>query len=110
MDRRIFGIIKSKLRSFAKSSIYSGDDRFATITNKLVKAWSDITKENLESARNIPGLVECYNKIKSNDQTNPTIQNIQNPESFEDFDEDWGFMDAFNEDESDSGSSDTDYK
>lgn len=61
LDRRIFGIVKSKLRSFSKCSIYSGKDRFATITNLLIKAWSEVSKENLESAWNIPGLVEKSN-------------------------------------------------
>lgn len=58
LDRRIFGIVKSKLRSFAKSTIYMGKDRYKLIDNQLLKAWSEITDENLETAWNIPGLVE----------------------------------------------------
>lgn len=112
LDRRIFGILKSKLRSYAKSRIYSGDDRFATVTNQLVKAWDEIKIDNLESAWNIPGLVEYYNRIKSKDTQNQTIQNMH-PEAPENFDEDdWDIIDEFFDDDDDetSDSSDPDYK
>ena len=44
LDRRIFWILKSKLRSLAKSEIFSVDDLFASITNHLILAWDQITK------------------------------------------------------------------
>lgn len=56
LDRRAFGILKSKLRSLAGSRIFSGKQRFEMITRDLVNAWSEISKENLISAWNLPNL------------------------------------------------------
>lgn len=65
LDRRVFGILKSKMRSFAKSNIYSGKDRFHIITEHLKKAWKEVPVEALKSAWDIPGLKERIDKLSS---------------------------------------------
>lgn len=63
LDRRVFGILKSKLRSLAGSRIFSGKQRFEMIARDLVNAWSEISKENLISAWNIPNLENLVERI-----------------------------------------------
>lgn len=63
LDRRIFGIIKSKLRSLAGSRIFTGPKRYEMITDDLIKAWDDIQPENLISAWDIPKLEYLIQKI-----------------------------------------------
>lgn len=65
LDRRVFGILKSKMRSFAKSNIYSGKDRFYKITEHLKRAWKEVPVESLKSAWDIPGLKERIDKLSS---------------------------------------------
>ena len=58
LDRKLFGIVKSKLRSFAKSNIYSGKERFRIITEHLTRTWKETAKSDtaLKPAWNISGL------------------------------------------------------
>ena len=74
LDRRIFGIVKSKLRSFAKSDIFSGPDRFKIITEHLIKAWNAVSEEALKSAWDIPD-VERKIDILSN-PIDPSVNEI----------------------------------
>lgn len=63
LDRRVFGILKSKLRSLAGSRIFTGKQRFEMISRDLVNAWSEISKENLISAWNLPNLDNLVQRI-----------------------------------------------
>lgn len=65
LDRKIFGIVKSKLRKFARSDIYSGSERFEIITQHLLKAWNEIPncKDALKSAWDIPDLNRRIEKL-----------------------------------------------
>lgn len=57
LDRVIYGIIKSKLRSFAnKEPIVSGPGRWSFISKLMEKAWSQIENKHLESAWKIDDL------------------------------------------------------
>ena len=70
LDRIIFRIIKSKLRALDGTTIFQGKERFEQIYNHLTKAWSEITKDHLKSARSIPGLKDRIEKIKKSDTGN----------------------------------------
>lgn len=61
LDRRIFGIIKTKLRCRSKAKIYSGHERFEIIFEMLMKSWGEITNDHLESAWNIPQVIDIIN-------------------------------------------------
>lgn len=65
LDRKAFGILKSKMKSFAKSCIYSGKERFHIIIEYLKRAWKEISinTDALESALDIPGLKERIEKL-----------------------------------------------
>ena len=63
LDRKIFGILKSKLRSLAGSKLFSGIERFEMITKDLIQSWNQITPENLSSAWNIDNLEVLIMKI-----------------------------------------------
>lgn len=65
LDRKIFGIVKTKLRSLARSNSFSGPERFKIITEHLIQAWSEVTEKNLISAWKIPGLHERINLISN---------------------------------------------
>lgn len=56
LDRKIFGILKAKLKALTESQILSGKERFDIIFNNLVKAWSEITITYLMRALDISGL------------------------------------------------------
>lgn len=58
LDRRIFGIIKTKLRCRSKAKVYSGHERFEIIFEMLMKAWGEISDDNLKSACNIPQVID----------------------------------------------------
>ena len=62
LDRRIFGIIKAKLRCRSKAKVYSGHERFEFIFEMLMKAWAEITNDHLESAWNIPQVIDIINQ------------------------------------------------
>ena len=47
LDRRIFGILKSKLDSLSVSWIFTGYERFEMIAKDLVNIWTEISHENL---------------------------------------------------------------
>ena len=47
---QIFGIIKAKLRSLAKSKIFSDEEHFSAITGYLMTAWDQKTSQNIISA------------------------------------------------------------
>ena len=67
LDRRIFGILKSKLRRFAGKEALSGKKRFEIITSHLLEAWEMIkgNEKALTSAWNIPGLFKLVEKKRS---------------------------------------------
>lgn len=69
LDRRIFGILKSKLRLLAGTRIYSGTERYALIGKDLDKARSEINEDHLLSAWDIPNLNQLVEKMM-----NMTIQ------------------------------------
>lgn len=58
LDRRIFGILKSHLRSLAGSKIFSGPGRYETVSLHLLQAWSRISDRALSGGWKIPGLEE----------------------------------------------------
>lgn len=70
LDRIIIGIIKSRLRALAGTTIFQLKERFEQINNHLTKAWSEITKDHLKSAWSIPGLKDRIEKIKKSDTGN----------------------------------------
>lgn len=70
LDRRIFGIVKSKLRSLAGSKIYEGSERYEMIAKDLIKAWGEISRENLEKAWEIPNLSKLITLIVEH-ESNP---------------------------------------
>lgn len=63
LDRRLFGIVKAKLRSLAKSKIFNGKDRYNIIYQHLMKSWSEISEKALNAAWSIPELVEKINDL-----------------------------------------------
>ena len=64
LDRRIFGILKTKLRSIQGNESLSGEGRYATITKYLFEAWETkkTNEKALTSAWNIPGLYDLVYK------------------------------------------------
>lgn len=58
LDRRVFGVLKSKLRSIAGSKAFSGKDRHRIITKHLMEAWDSIKNNEplLKSAWNMRSL------------------------------------------------------
>lgn len=102
LDRRVFGIAKSILRSLSKNQILNDENRYSIVTNQLMRAWSRITPEHLLSAWSIPGLVEAYKKIQEED-SNEFVQHLMV--------EDSGLNDLYEEEEEDlDDSSDEDYR
>ena len=83
LDRRIFGILKSKLRSIAGTEALSGKKRFEIITSHLLEAWEmiKVNEKALTSAWNIPGLVKLVEKKRSrfgkNDDDDFRIDSIE---------------------------------
>ncbi|KAK8885701.1 hypothetical protein M9Y10_041153 [Tritrichomonas musculus] len=83
LDRRIFGILKSKLRRFAGKEALSGKKRFEIITSHLLEAWEMIkgNEKALTSAWNIPGLFKLVEKKRSrfgkNDDDDFRIDSIE---------------------------------
>lgn len=68
LDRKLFGIVKSSLRYMAKARIFTGKDRFEIIGQHLVKAWTEITSEALDSAWNITGLQSAIEKVQNGEE------------------------------------------
>ena len=101
LDRRIFGILKAKLRSLAKSNIYADEERFATITNHLVLAWNQITQGNLLSAWSIPGLPEAYKLIENKEKGGDIINLLENENDAEIYYEEEDVDDLIESDSSD---------
>ena len=68
LDRRIFGILKAKLRSITGTQTLSGEGRYSTITKYLFEAWDTIktNEKALISAWNIPGLFDLVYKKEKN--------------------------------------------
>ncbi len=63
LDRRIFGVVKSKLRSLAGSRIFAGKDRYEMVCKDLIHSWNEITSDNLNSAWKLKNLDEIIEKI-----------------------------------------------
>ena len=74
LDRCIFGILKSKLRSLDGSQIFTGKQRFEMITRNLVNAWSEISKENLISAWNLPNLTDLVQRIANGEPIEEEVE------------------------------------
>ena len=97
LDRRIFGILKSKLRSLAGSRIFAGSQRFEMIAKDLVNSWAEISQENLQSAWNIPKLDELVQRIdrgEAIDEDNLDLDlldflQIEEDEELEEEEEEW---------------------
>lgn len=104
LDRRVFGIAKSILRSLSKNQIYNDENRFSIVTGLLMRAWSRITPDHMISAWSIPGLVEAYREVqKEEEDSNQLITNLMI--------EDSGLNDLYEEEEDfDTESSDDDYR
>lgn len=75
LDPRIFGILKSHLRSLAGSKIFSEPGRYQTASSHLLQAWSMISDRALSGGWKIPRLEEdliclimikflCFHQIK----------------------------------------------
>lgn len=64
LNWRIFGVLKSKLKSLTGSVALSGKDRYQIITDNLITAWEEIkTNEKLLcDAWNIPKLFKLVKK------------------------------------------------
>lgn len=63
LDRRIFGIMKSKLRSLAGIHIYCEKKKYELIAKDLMKSWEEISPKQLNSAWNLPNLETLVQKI-----------------------------------------------
>lgn len=77
LDRGIFGIVKSKLRSLAKSKIFSDEERYAVITGHLITAWNQINAQHLLSAWSIPGFAEACRKLEKRDNRPTTMDQLE---------------------------------
>lgn len=73
LDRRIFGILKSKLRSLAGTRLFSGPKRFEMIFKDLIKSWAEIEPENLISAWDIQDLEILVQTIANKGQMDENI-------------------------------------
>ena len=61
LDRRIFGIVKKKLRAYiGRKSEGQKTERWKVALLGFLNAWNEITEKYLISAWNIPGLT-CWN-------------------------------------------------
>lgn len=104
LDRRVFGIVKAKLRSLAKSKIFSDEERFSVITGHLMTAWDQITPQHLISAWSIPGLAEACRKLENKEKGAEIMDQLEDEideEMPDDEEEDFSF---------DSDSDDLDYR
>ena len=106
LDRRLFGILKSKLRSMAGSTTLSGKSRYEEITKNLLEAWDSIknNEKALTSAWNIPNLYDTVfekaQKIENtdldeynltdffDDEEEESIENVEEEEEEEELYED----------------------
>lgn len=68
LDRKIFGILKAKLRALAANQIFEGKERFDKVCNHLIKAWSEITPLHLLRAWDIPGLFHKIDLLQKKEQ------------------------------------------
>lgn len=71
LDRALFGILKAKLRTLAKSKVFSGKDRFNIIYQHLMKSWAEFSERAFDSAWALPGLAE---RIEAEDGANSLFE------------------------------------
>ena len=57
LDRKVFGVLKQKLRFMAKDETFDEEKRYEIVTNYLIKAWGQISSKTIESAWKIHGLL-----------------------------------------------------
>lgn len=66
LERPIFGISKTKTRFRSNTKTFSGKDSFEIILVQLMKYWSEVKHEALESTWNIPRLSKFLWKNSKN--------------------------------------------
>lgn len=101
LDRRIFGILKSKLRSITGTQCLSGESRYSTITKYLFDSWEEIktNEKALISAWNIPGLFDLVYKKEKNFEDG--IDDVYIPPDFDEEEEDITTINEINENDND---------